>query len=130
MGVIIKKRIVAALGAACALTFLASGTANAGTNSGFVETTDWDPGGKGAFGHDGDCLTVYDDQSDGYAVEIHLFRMSDYKTIAELKTTQPALSHEYKCFGSQVPENIKVGVRVSLIKSGDKFSGFKYNLTT
>jgi hypothetical protein len=27
-------------------------------------------------------------------------------------------------------ENIKVGVRVSLIKSGDKFSGFKYNLTT
>ena len=44
--------------------------------------------------------------------------------------TQPALSHEYKCFGSQVPEGIKVGVRVSLIKSGDKFSGFKYNLTT
>ncbi|MFJ4567792.1 hypothetical protein ACIP4U_29680 [Streptomyces caelestis] len=92
-----------ALGAACALTFLASGTANAGTNSGFVYTTDWDPGGKGAFGHDGDCLTVYDDQSDGYAVEIHLFRMSDYKTIAELRTTQPALSHNHQCFGSQVP---------------------------
>ncbi|MFB7931744.1 MULTISPECIES: hypothetical protein [Streptomyces] len=130
MGVIIKKHIVAALGAACALTFLASGTANAGTNSGFVETTDWDPGGRGAFGHDGDCLTVYDEQSDGYAVEIHLFRMSDYKTIAQLKTKQPALTHEYQCFGSKVPENIKVGVRVSLIKSGDKFSGFKHNLTT
>jgi hypothetical protein len=56
--------------------------------------------------------------------------MSDYKTIASLKTTQPALSREYKCFGSQVPENIKVGVRVSLIKSGDKFSGFKHNVTT
>ncbi|GGT83209.1 hypothetical protein ACH4HG_10495 [Streptomyces coeruleorubidus] len=56
--------------------------------------------------------------------------MSDYKTIAELRTTQPAQSHKYQCFGSQVPENIKVGVRVSLIKSGDKFSGFKHDLTT
>ncbi|MFC4464721.1 hypothetical protein ACFPH6_09165 [Streptomyces xiangluensis] len=121
---------MAVLGAACALTVLSGGTASAGTNSGFVYTTDWDPGGRGAFGHDGDCLTVFDDQADGYAVEIHLFRMSDAKTIASLKTTQPALSREYKCFGSQVPENIKVGVRVSLIKSGDKFSGFKHNVTT
>jgi hypothetical protein len=56
--------------------------------------------------------------------------VSDYRTTAELRTTLPALSHHYQCFGSQVPENIKVGVHVSLIRSGDKFSGFKCNLTT
>ena len=50
-GVIIKKRLMAVLGAACALTILSTGTASAGTNSGFVYTTDWDPGGRGAFGH-------------------------------------------------------------------------------
>ncbi|MFI6487030.1 hypothetical protein [Streptomyces sp. NPDC050564] len=124
----IKKRILTVLGAACSLAFLASGTASAGTNSGWVYTTDWDPGGQGAFGHDGDCLTVYDNQKDGYNVEIHVFRMSTYETLAELHTTQGGGSHTYQCFPSKVPENIKVGVRVSLIKSGDKFSGFKYNV--
>ncbi|MER5969411.1 hypothetical protein ABT112_06670 [Streptomyces sp. NPDC002055] len=124
-----KIRTATVLATAFATVLLFPGTSNAGTNSGWVYTTDWDPGGAGAFGHDGDVIKACDDQADGYDVIIHLFRMSNYKDLATVKTNGGHQDCETRGFARKVPENIRVGIRVSLAKNGhEKFHGRKFNL--
>jgi hypothetical protein len=114
---------------AFATVLLLPGTSSAGTNSGWVYTTDYDPGGVGAFGHDGDWIKVCDEQADGYNVRIHLFKMSNLRDMASLTTNDGHLDCESKSFASVVPENIRVGIRVSLTKDGnEKFHGRKWDL--
>lgn len=124
-----KGRALAVLSAAFATVLLLPGTSSAGTNSGWVYTSDWDPGGQAAFGHSGDYLKVCDEQADGYNVRVHLFKMSTLADIATLKTTGGYQDCVTVSFASRVPENIRVGIRVSLVKNGNEsFHGRKFDL--
>lgn len=124
-----NSRLAMAILMAFSTVLLLPGTSSAGTNSGWVYTTDYDPGGVGAFGHDGDWIKVCDEQADGYNVRIHLFKMSNLRDMASLTTNDGHLDCESKSFASVVPENIRVGIRVSLTKDGnEKFHGRKWDL--
>ncbi|MFI0504241.1 hypothetical protein ACH3WN_15550 [Streptomyces albogriseolus] len=124
-----KSRLITAILTASATVLLFPTPSSAGTNSGWVYTSDYDPGGVGAFGHDGDWIKVCDEQADGYNVRIHLFKMSTLADMATLKTNDGKGDCESKSFDSVVPEDIRVGIRVSLTKNGnEKFHGRKWDL--
>jgi hypothetical protein len=128
-GQALKRKIVATAIAALAAVVLLPGAGHAGTNSGWVYTTDGNPGGKGAFGESGDFLRVCDDQEDGWGVRIHLFRMDAFRDIPTLTTTQGAPFCKIQGFDSRVPENIGVGIRVCLKRGHtERFCQIKHNL--
>ncbi|WUI04003.1 hypothetical protein OHR68_20135 [Spirillospora sp. NBC_00431] len=89
--------------------------ASAGTNTGYVRTKDGNPGGKAAFFHKGDKISVCDINHDGY------YAQAELHTSARKVITVTAKGHGNCTTKSKnLPEGTRVYVYVFLRKDGSR----------
>ncbi|MEV6273392.1 hypothetical protein AB0L64_39920 [Kribbella sp. NPDC051936] len=84
-------------------------------NTGWVYTSDGNPGGKGVFDSRSDYMRVCDEQADGYGVVGTITNAYTGKRLAYLRNSQGSGLCSFRGFDDQIPENIGVIFTVCLV---------------
>ncbi|MEV0792599.1 hypothetical protein [Kribbella sp. NPDC050459] len=84
-------------------------------NTGWVYTSDGNPGGKGVFDSRRDYMNVCDEQADGYGVVGTITNSYTGKQLAYLRNSQGAGFCSIRGFDAKIPENIGVIFTVCLV---------------